>query len=105
MNFGSLVLHGFRALMVVAEDVLVRVGIACIILACAALLAVIASFVLKSIGVSTPGWFSTALGILLLILLQTATLALITLMLTGVMRGNMTPVNYRDFIDKLLATK
>jgi hypothetical protein len=37
--------------------------------------------------------------------LQTATLALITLMLTGVMRGNMAPVNYRDFIDKLLATK
>jgi hypothetical protein len=105
MSFGSLVLHGFRALMVVAEDVLVRVGIACIILACAASLAVIASFVLKSIGFSTPGWFSTALGILLLILLQTATLALITLMLTGVMRGNMAPVNYRDFIDKLLATK
>lgn len=102
MNFGSLVLHGFRALMVVAEDVLVRVGIACIILACAALLGVVASFVLKSIGFSTPGWFSTALGILLLVLLQTATLTLITLMLTGVVRGNLVPVNYHLFIDKLM---
>ena len=29
MNFVSLTLHGFRALMVFAEDVLVRVGIIC----------------------------------------------------------------------------
>lgn len=103
MNFGSLVLHGFRALMVVAEDVLVRVGIACMLLAGATLVAVVASFVLKLIGFSTPGWFSTALGILLLVLLQTATLTLITLMLTGVVRGNLVPPNYQTFISDILA--
>jgi glycosyltransferase involved in cell wall biosynthesis len=105
MSFGSLVLHGFRALMVVAEDVLIRVGIACIIMAIAALSAIILSIVLKFFGFSTPGWFSTALGLLMLILMQTATLALITLMLTGVVRGNMVPVDYRDFIEKVLKTK
>jgi hypothetical protein len=105
MSFSSLVLHGFRALMVVAEDVLVRVGIACMMLAGAALAAIILSIVLKFIGFATPGWFSTALGVLMLILLQTATLALITLILTGVVRGNTVPIDYRDFIDKLLKTK
>lgn len=105
MSFGALVLHGFRALMVVAEDVLIRVGIACMMLAGAAFLAIILSIVLKFTGFSTPGWFSTALGLLMLILLQTATLALITLMLTGVARGNPVPIAYRDFIDKLLKTK
>ena len=29
MNFVGLALHGFKGLMVFAEDVLVRVGIAC----------------------------------------------------------------------------
>ncbi|MEN3967503.1 hypothetical protein VOJ73_14390, partial [Mammaliicoccus sciuri] len=33
MNFVGLALHGFRALMVFAEDVLVRVGIACTLIA------------------------------------------------------------------------
>ena len=105
MNFGALVLHGFRALMVVAEDVLIRVGIACMILAGTAFLAIILSFVLKFSGFSTPGWFSTALGLLLLILLQTATLTLITLMLTGVMRGNTVPIDYRNFIDKMFTAR
>lgn len=105
MNFGGLVLHGFRALMVVAEDVLVRVGIACMLLAAAAFFGVGATFILKLIGFSTPGWFSTALGILLLVLLQTATLTLITLMLTGVVRGTLTPVNYLVFIDEILVAK
>jgi polyisoprenyl-phosphate glycosyltransferase len=104
MSFGGLVLHGFRALMVVAEDVLVRVGIACTLVGGLALFAVVLAFALKFVGFSTPGWFSTALGILVLVLLQTAALTLITLMLTGVVRGNPTPIGYRQFIDKLLPT-
>eukprot|EP01037_Dinobryon_pediforme_P017524 gene17524-17724_t len=87
MNFSGLVLHGFRALMIFAEDVLVRAGLAFIGIATASLITIGLTIGLKSFGLATPGWFSIALGILLLVLLQTSALTLMTLMLTGVVRG------------------
>lgn len=106
MNFVGLVLHGFKALMVFAEDVLVRVGIACAGVALLAFLGASLAVVLKLIGLSSPGWFSIALGILVLIFLQTGALALMTLLLTGVMRGGAVnlPGSYRDFIDSELSS-
>jgi polyisoprenyl-phosphate glycosyltransferase len=106
MNFVGLALHGFKALMVFAEDVLVRVGIACAGIAAFSLIGVTAAIVLKLIGFSTPGWFSVALGILLLMLLQTGALALMTLMLTGVVRGGTvtTAIAYHDFVEEIHKT-
>ena len=106
MNFISLVLHGFKALMVFAEDVLVRVGIACGFIAGLSLMSATAAITLKVIGIATPGWFSVALGILLLMLIQTAALALMTLMLTGIIRsGSVTPnIGYEEFIEKIIST-
>lgn len=103
-NFIFQALHGFKALMVFAEDVLVRVGVACAIIAAFSLLGAILAIILKLIGVATPGWFSVALGILILMLIQTGGLALMTLMLTGVIRsGNAYTVNaYQDFVDKII---
>lgn len=75
MNFVGLTLHGFRGIMVFAEDVLVRVGIAAALLGTLTILGGLASVVLKVSGYATPGWFSVALGILLLVFLQTGTLA------------------------------
>ena len=66
MNFVGLALHGFKALMVFAEDVLVRVGIACALIAGLSVVGVLAAVLLKVMGFSTPGWFSVALGILVL---------------------------------------
>jgi glycosyltransferase involved in cell wall biosynthesis len=103
MNFAGLVLHGFRALMVVAENVLVRVGLACAAISALSLLGIAASVVLKLAGYATPGWFSVALGILLIVLLQTGALTLMTLMLAGVMRsGNLTAVDYRAVVAEVL---
>ena len=83
MNFFSLTLHGFRALMVFTEEVLVRVGTICILIAiCAATFSIIV-VVLKIIGFSSPGWFSIALGILLLIMLQTGAISLSLLISAG----------------------
>jgi hypothetical protein len=100
MNFVGLALHGFKALMVFAEDVLVRVGIACALVAA---LSVAISFVaigLKLMGFATPGWFSVAIGILLLVFMQTGALTLMTLMLTGIVRsGTTNPVDYLSLID------
>lgn len=101
MNFISLILHGFKGLMVFAEDVLIRVGVSCAGIAALAVLGAVAAIVLKIIGYSTPGWFSIALGILVLMFIQTGVLALMTLMLTGVVRGGTvtTLISYQDFIE------
>jgi hypothetical protein len=106
MNFVGLALHGFKALMVFAEDVLVRVGIACTAIATLSVLGATAAVILKIFGYSTPGWFSVALGILVLMFLQTGALALMTLMLTGVVRGGTvaTTTTHRDFIEEVLET-
>jgi polyisoprenyl-phosphate glycosyltransferase len=101
-----LALHGFKALMVFAEDVLVRVGIACVIIAVISVMGAAAAIMLKVLGFSTPGWFSVALGILVLIFMQTGALALMTLMLTGVVRGGTvtTAIAYRDFVEEVIST-
>jgi hypothetical protein len=103
MNFVSLALHGFKGLMVFAEDVLVRVGIACALVAALSVLGGATAIVLKLIGFATPGWFSIALGILFLVFIQTGTLTLMTLMLTGVVKGGVvSPAKYEDFIDEVI---
>jgi glycosyltransferase involved in cell wall biosynthesis len=106
MNFVGLALHGFKGLMVFAEDVLVRVGIACALVAIMSVIGVVAAITLKILGFATPGWFSIALGILVLVFLQTGALTLMTLMLTGVVKGGAaTPVDYKKFIDQVQNAK
>jgi hypothetical protein len=104
MNFVGLVLHGFKGLMVFAEDVLVRVGIACAAIAGIAVFGATTAVLLKLLGYSTPGWFSIALGILVLMFMQTGALALMTLMLTGVVRGGTvtTAIAYHDFVEQVV---
>jgi glycosyltransferase involved in cell wall biosynthesis len=105
MNFRGLVLHGFRALMIFAEDVLVRVGLFCLAVAALSLLGVVSTIVLKLLGFATPGWFSTALGLLILILFQTGALTLITLMFTGLVKGVSPPIDYRILVADVLPTR
>lgn len=105
MNFVGLALHGFKALMVFAEDVLVRVGLACVGISVLAVLGAVIAITLKLVGFATPGWFSVALGVLFLVFLQTAALTLVTLMLSGVVKGGTVMAGaYREFIDVVLTT-
>ena len=99
MNLVALVLHGFKGLMIFVEDVLVRVGIACASIALCSFLGILLATILKFLGFSTPGWFSVALGILVLMLLQTGTLALMALLLTS-SRGNLvsSEEKYEDLV-------
>jgi len=87
MNFVGLALHGFRGVMVFAEDVLVRVGIASAVMGTLAVVGGVISVALKLLGFATPGWFSVVLGIFLIVFLQTGSLALMSLMLTGVSKS------------------
>lgn len=102
MNFAGLVLHGFRAIMIFAEDVLVRTALACTGIAAVSLFTIGATTLLKTIGWATPGWFSVVLGMLLIVLLQTSALTLMTLMLMGVVRGG-SPIasDYKLLVDKI----
>lgn len=102
MNFFGLALHGFKGLMVFAEDVLVRVGSACAVVALLSLVGVTLAIVLKAIGYATPGWFSVALGILLLMFLQTGAITLMTLLLAGVARSSLIlPTPHRELIERI----
>jgi hypothetical protein len=107
MNFIGLVLHGFKAVMVFAEDVLVRVGLACALIACLSILGAIAAVVLKLLGFSTPGWFSVAFGILVLMFMQTGALALMMLLLTGITRlGHArSSIDHRDLVASIKSTE
>jgi hypothetical protein len=106
MNFVGLALHGFKGLMVFAEDVLVRVGSACALVAAMSLLGVTAAIVLKSIGYATPGWFSVALGILLLMFLQTGAITLMTLLLSGVSRNSLVlPLDHHPLLSEILEAR
>jgi len=87
MNFVSLALHGLRSIMVFAEDVLVRVGLFCVVLAAISIALLGLSVTLKTVGFATPGWFSIAVGILLLILMQAGVLTFVTLMISGLIRS------------------
>jgi glycosyltransferase involved in cell wall biosynthesis len=104
MNFVGLALHGFRALMVFAEDVLVRVGIACTLVAGLSVLGGVVALLLKTFGFATPGWFSIVSGILILVFLQTAALTLIILLLSGMVRGGgvLGAGTYREFVGEVL---
>jgi polyisoprenyl-phosphate glycosyltransferase len=106
MSFVSLALHGFRALTVFAEDVFVRVGVACAVVAAGSICGVVLAVLLKVLGFATPGWFSIALGILLLVFLQTGTLTLLTLMLVGRARGRIVAADdWEDYVTAALPVR
>ena len=107
MNFVTLTLHGFRALMVFTEDVLVRVSLSCVLIAVMSVLLALTAVVLKLTGYSSPGWFSVALGVLVLIFLQTGTISLMTLLLTGVSRGKLVvhPADHMLLVDRITESR
>jgi glycosyltransferase involved in cell wall biosynthesis len=107
MNFVGLVLHGFKGLMIFAEDVLVRVGIVSAGVAVLTIVGGIIATLLKVSGFATPGWFSLTLEIFFLIFMQTGTLTLMILMLTGVVKSSATTkhIDYKLFVDEILYAK
>jgi len=87
MNFVGLALHGMRSMMVFAEDVLVRIGVFCSVVAASSIVLLATTTTLKFLGFATPGWFSTLSGILIVILFQAGILTFVTLMVAGTVRA------------------
>lgn len=106
MNFVGLALHGFKAMMVFAEDVLVRTGIACAFVATLSVLGGVVSLILNAIGFTISAWIPVAIGILFIVFLLTGVLALMILMLMGMLnRGSILTTNdYKQLIDQIQYT-
>ena len=101
MNFVGLVLHGFKGLMIFAEDVLVRTGIMSGGIAALALVGCAVAAGFKLAGFASPGWLSMVLGLSGVMLIQTGALVLMMLMLTGIIRSGTvtTAIDYDAFVD------
>ena len=101
-NFVGFALHGFKALMIFSEEVLVRVGIFCAFIAFLSIAGGAIAVILKFIGVATPGWFSIVMGVFVLVFLQTGTLTLMTLLLTGIIKNNVQDnTRYQSFVKEI----
>lgn len=71
MNFGALLLHGFGAISIYSEIVFVRMLICAMIVGILAIGAIIAVVIVRLFtDLAIPGWATTAVGMLLVILLQ-----------------------------------
>src|SRR5262249_1540529 len=85
-----------------AEDVLVRVGVACAVASTACIVLGLTVITLKLAGLATPGWFSISLGVLVMLLLQMGALSLMMLLLSGVANVAATaPPDHLRFIDRI----
>ena len=100
MNFSSLVLHGFKGLMVHAEDVFVRIGIFSTLIAVSILVITVLIIFMKIFSFTSPGWASLVLGVMLIVFIQTATLTLMMLMITGILKSQSFDRRiYKSYID------
>ena len=103
LNFVGFALHGFKALMIFSEEVLVRVGIFCAFVAFLSISGGVIAILLKFMGIATPGWFSVVMGVFVLVFLQTGTLTMMTLLLTGIIKNNPEEILiYDKFIKKVM---
>jgi glycosyltransferase involved in cell wall biosynthesis len=106
LNFVGFALHGFKALMIFSEEVLVRVGIFCAFVAFLSISGGVIAILLKFMGIATPGWFSVVMGVFVLVFLQTGTLTLMTLLLTGIVKNNPQEDSaYDKFIKQVIVAK
>lgn len=101
MSLTSLVVHGLSSIAVFSEATFTRILIFCagIFLLCG--VAVTAAVLLKLLGMATPGWTTMVAGILMIVLVQNATIALGGLFIVLNNKRDFTLVPWRvapDFI-------
>jgi hypothetical protein len=104
MNFVSLVTHGFGAVSTFVESVLTRIILAASGLVAVCVFASISAIVLKLVGMATPGWMTTVIGVSLILTIAVAILAFVGLALT-ILAGSQTvpapSATYSSFIARI----
>lgn len=104
MNLVSLITHGLSSVAVFSEGVLTRIILFCAAIAGTTILLSIATVGIKLFGLATPGWFTVAAGALSGLLVQTATIALVSLLIMINSRNSnpMIPLKQSSvYIDKI----
>jgi glycosyltransferase involved in cell wall biosynthesis len=107
MNIVSLSVHGMRALMVFADAVLMRLIFGGIALIVVAIVIALIALGLKVTGNATPGWFTTVVGLRVVMVMQTLEIFAVLLILTSMARGGIlrdASKAYQDCIASLEAT-
>jgi len=79
MNLVSLVVHGLRAMAVFIENLLTRIIFGALALLLFCIIASVIAVIQKFIGIATPGWMTTVVGVSLVILMATIILCFISL--------------------------
>ena len=101
MNFISLITLGFGAISTFVESVLTRIIIAASGLVAVCVFASAAAIVLKVVGMATPGWMTTVIGVSLILTIAVAILAFVGLALTILAGSQAVPApsaTYLSFI-------
>lgn len=107
MNLVSLITHGLRSIAVSIESVLTRMILFSAAIAGASVFLILVALIIKVFGYATPGWLTVAVGALLVLLVQTATVALVSLLLAINTRNTagLMPVkvafDYIERVDKI----
>jgi len=102
MNFTALLLHGFGAIAVFMERIIIRVAIISFLLILVSLLAIITIFVIRTTTtLAIPGWASTlgtSMFIILLISFIISLIAIFTYLTTQSKREFIPALHYKDYI-------
>lgn len=108
MNLVSLITHGLRSVALFTEDVLTRIMLFCGGISFVSVLLIVLAFSLKATGLATPGWLTTAVGVLLILIIQTAMITLLSLLIAMNTRNGSTTIPTdmaSKFIDHVEHTK
>jgi glycosyltransferase involved in cell wall biosynthesis len=106
MNMVSLITHGLRSVAIFTESVLTRIILFCALIAGSSILLILSAFIIKLLGFATPGWFTVAVGALLGLLVQTATITLISLLIAMNSRNStaLIPLKIsKEYVDKVIS--
>ncbi len=102
MNFTSLLLHGFGAIAVFLETIIIRIAIVSFLLILISLVSIIAILVIRTTTtLAVPGWASTLGSSMFIILLINFIISLITLFIylsTQSQKKFIPALHYRDYI-------
>ena len=104
MNIISLTTHGLRSIAVFTETVLTRIMLFCAAVATTSIVLIFLALLLKLMGHATPGWMTAAVGALIGLLVQTATISLLSLLISMNSRNasNLVPMNVAfDYIERV----
>jgi polyisoprenyl-phosphate glycosyltransferase len=104
MNFVSLVTHGFGAVSTFLESVLTRIILGASILVAVCVLASVVAIALKLVGMATPGWMTTVIGVSLILMVSIAILSFVGLGLSLLAGSQTVPApsaSYSSFIARI----